>query len=454
MRTTSDPLQVRATTWIWLTAGLAGLALGGMIVFFQAGLAMVGPLILAVLLLFLLVRQLDEPDEAGRPSRIMWWTMFALGAHLVFGLIVTHAGGIVSDLLKAPDALTYNLQAIRINQHWGGDFPLPPLPAGKEGYYYMLAGLYRVFGVHTAAGLVVNAMLGAALVPIVYDTTRRLFGSAAAEWVPPLVVLLPSMMLWPSQLMKEAPILFLIAIAANGAARVTERFALLPLAWVALSMALMLTFRGHVALVLAGGLVAAIVVGRQEVLGGVGTGLVMAALVVILLSFGIGYSGFDAALNSDLDQANLVRRDLALSGRSGYDADIDISTSRKALTYLPRGLVSFMLGPFPWQISGVRQLPVLPDMVVWWALLPRLWRGVHLGRKLVSRRVLVLLLPAFTTACLLSLAVGNFGTLVRERLQVVILLVPLIALGLSRRGADAPAGRVEEAPAPRLQPIP
>ena len=424
-----------------------------MIVRLQAVLAFVAPLMVAVLVLFLLVRQLEAPDGAERQSRVMWWTMVALGAHLVFGLIVTHAGGLVSELLKAPDALTYNLQAIRINQHWTGDFPLPPLPAGKEGYYYMLAGLYRVFGAHIETGLVVNAMLGAALVPIVYDSTRRLFGSAAAAWVPPLVLLLPSMMLWPSQLMKEAPILFLIAIAANGAVRVTERFALLPLAWVALSMALLLTFRGHVALVLAGGLVAAIVVGRQEVLGGVGTGLVMAALVVVLLSFGIGYSGFDAALNADLDQASLVRRDLALSGRSGYDADIDISTSRQALTYLPRGMVSFMVGPFPWQIRGIRQLPVLPDMVVWWALLPSLWRGLHAGRKLVSRRVLVLLLPSFTTACLLSLAVGNFGTLVRERLQVVILLVPLIALGLSRRGEDTPADEVDEAPAP-LQLLP
>lgn len=414
--------------------GAVGVSLGGLIVFLEAGLALVAPLLLALLLLFLLVRLLDPGPELGRPSRLMWWTMAALAAHLLFGLIVTHAGGLISDFLKAPDALTYNREAIRINQHWQGDFPLPPLPAGKEGYYYLLAGLYWLLGEHSISGLVLNAMFGAALVPVVSDTTRRLFGAEAAARVPPLVLLLPSMILWPSQLMKEAPILLLVALAANGATRVTDRFALLPLAWVALSMALLLTLRGHVALVLAGGLVAAIVVGRREVLGGVGAGLVMASLVVLLISFGVGYAGFDAALNADLDQANLIRRDLALSGRSGYDAEVDISTSSRALWYLPRGLVNFMLGPFPWQIRGARQLPVLPDMLVWWSLLPSLWRGVGEARRLVGRRVLVLLLPAFTTACLLSLAVGNFGTLVRERLQVVVLLVPLIALGLSRRG--------------------
>ena len=424
------------------------LALGGMIVFVEAGLALIAPSMISVLALFILVRYLD-PAGDGRSSRVMAWTMVAFVAHFVFGFIVTHAGGMITQLLFAPDALTYNLQAVEIYRHWTADFPLPRLPAGKEGYYYLLAGIYRIFGVHAVAGLVVNAFLSAALVPLVFDTTRRLFGSAAAGWIPPLLLLLPSLMLWPSQLVKEAPILFLIALAANGATRLTDRFAFLPALGVALSLALLLAFRGHVALVLAGGVVASIAVGRRQVLGGLGTGLAMAALVVVLLSFGVGYSGFDAALNTDLDQANVVRRDLALSGRSGYDADVDISTSRQALSYLPRGLVSFMLGPFPWQIRGVRQLPVVPDVLLWWVLLPSLWRGVRAGWGLISRRVLVLILPAFTTACLLSLAIGNFGTLVRERMQVVILVLPFIALGLSLRTPTADgAGRPAEDLAP------
>ena len=409
--------------------------LGGLIVFFEAGFALVAPSMLGVLLLFLLVR------AVGGERSLLWWTMAAFAAHLAFGLLVTYAGGIVWQLLGAPDAVTYGLNAFRITQHWSGDFPLPLLPAGKEGYYFLLAGVYRVFGVHVVAGLVLNAALAAAMVPLVSDTTRRLFGADAARWIPPILVLLPSMMLWPSQLIKEAPVLFLVAVAANGATRLTERFTVTSLAAVALSMALLLSFRGHVALVLAGGLLAGIAVGRRHLLGGVGTGLVMLSVVVVLLSFGLGYSGFDAAVNADLEQANMIRRDAAITGRSGYDVDVDISTSREALTYLPRGLVSFVLGPFPWQISGARQLPVLPDMLVWWALMPSLWRGIRDGRRLVGRRRLVVLLPAFTTACLLSLAVGNFGTLVRERLQIVVLVAPVIALGLSRRGGTE--GRVD-----------
>ena len=415
-----------------LAAAMVGGVLGAMIVFFGVGIAFVAPAMLATLLLLLLVR-FTTPSEEGQYAQVLWWTLASFGAHFVFGFIVTNAGGIVSLLLKAPDALTYNFEALRITQHWEKGFPFPTLPSGKEGYYYLLAGLYRVLGPHAVAGLVVNAALAAAIVPLTADTTRRLFGREAAAWVPPVVVLLPSLMLWPSQLIKEAPILFLIAVAANAGARVTERFRFAPLVAVAGSMALLLTLRGYVALVLAGGIVAGIAVGRRELLGGVGAGVGVAAILILLLSFGLGYKGFDAAVNTDLAQAQIVRRDLALTARSGFDAEVDISTSRQALSYLPRGLVTFLAGPFPWQIRGVRQLPIIPDMLIWWGLLPSLWRGAKEGRRLIGRRMLVLVLPALTTACLLSLAIGNFGTLVRERMQLVVLLIPLIAYGLSLR---------------------
>ena len=413
-----------------------------MIVFLGVGIALVAPAMLATLLLLLLIRFVTPPTE-DLYARVLWWTLASFAAHFVFGFIVTHAGGVISLFLKAPDALTYNFEALRITQHWEKGFPFPVLPSGKEGFYYMLAGLYWLFGAHSVAGLVVNAALAAAIVPLTTDTTRRLFGPEAAARVPAILVLLPSLMLWPSQLLKEAPILFLIAVAANGATRLTERFRFAPLVAVAGSIALLLTLRGYVALVLAGGVVAGIAIGRRELLGGVGAGLGAASLLVLLLSFGLGYSGFDAAVNTDLAQAQIVRRDLALSARSGFDAEVDISTSRQALSYLPRGLVTFLGGPFPWQIRGARQLPVVPDMLIWWALLPSLWRGLRGGRRLIGRRILVLILPAFSTACLLSLAISNFGTLVRERMQLVVLLVPFIAYGLSMRKPERAGDEVE-----------
>jgi hypothetical protein len=46
------------------------------------------------------------------------------------------------------------------------------------------------------------------------------------------------------------------------------------------------------------------------------------------------------------------------------------------------------------------------------------------------------LLPAIIISVELALVIGNFGTIVRERTQVVILLLPFIALGLAVRAAE------------------
>lgn len=409
--------------------------LGTMVVHLEGGVALLLPTMLGILVLLALVRLVVTWPEGGDVrNRFLWWTIFAFISHLAFGLAVTNIPGIVETYIRAPDSYAYHNIAVDIVKHWNSGSTMPYLPAGKEGFYYVLAGLYWLFGAYTAAGLVVNATLAGALVPVVSDTTRRLFGEEAAARVPPLVVLMPGLMLWTSQLIKEAAILFLIAFAVNCAVRVMERITLRRLVGLAVALAILFSFRGWVALVVAGGLLAGIGVGRRQLVSGVSTAAGALAFIVFVLSFGLGYSGYQAAVNSDLSEANIVRRDLAVSGSTGFDHDADISTSQRALLYLPRGLLNFGLGPFPWQISGLRQLPILPDMVVWWFLLPSLWRGQREGRRSAGRRVLVLLLPAITTASLLALAVGNFGTVVRERAQVIVILVPLIALGLTVRG--------------------
>ncbi|MFN2556896.1 MAG: hypothetical protein ABR592_08490 [Nitriliruptorales bacterium] len=430
----------------YITAALlVGLGLGAMVVLSHSLLALLAPAMLALLLLMALVRRLgrdfDDPD-VGR--QLMAWTIIAFVTHVVFGLVVTNVYGGVLDYLRAPDAFAYHSLAEDILRHWTTGVPGPELPAGKEGFYYVLAALYWVFGAHTAAGLVLNAALSAALVPLVTDTTRRLFGEGPATRVPPLVALLPGLFIWTSQLLKEAPILFLIALAAACAVRFLERVAAAPVLGLSLALAALFTFRAWVALVIAGGFVAALLVGRQQLAIGLTSGVTVLAILAVVVGLGLGYSGYRAAVDADLTQAQTVRQDLA-SAESGYDADVDVSTSRGALSYMPRGLVSFLLGPFPWQVRSARQLIVAPDVLVWWLLLPSLWRGLRQARRLIGRGMLVLVLPAITTSMLLALAVGNFGTVVRERGQVTILLVPIIALGLAARARARSASQSQDA---------
>ncbi len=421
-------------------AAAVSVLLGAAVVLRPGIVALLLPAVVGVFALLILVRCLGGwSDDPEVQRRIRNWSMFAFVTHLAFGLLVSNVGGFVETYLRAPDSYTYHSFAVDILGRWTIGLPGPDLPAGKEGFYYMLAGIYWVVGAHTAAGLAVNATLAAAVVPLMTDATSRLFGAEAAKRVPPLVALLPGLFLWSAQLLKEAPILFLIAVATMCAVRILDRSSLGAMFGLALSLSLLFTFRAWVALVVAGGMAAGLVLGRRQLASGIGVGLAAVGLVVGLVALGLGASGYRAAVETDLAQANAVRQDLATAG-SGFDADVDVSTSSRALSYLPRGLTTFLFGPFPWQIRSARQLPAVPDVVVWWLLIPSLWRGLRAATRLAGRKISILLLPAATTAILLALSIGNFGTVVRERAQVTILLLPLIALGLSLR----PAARREE----------
>ena len=419
-----------------LTVAVAALVLGALVSSVTGAIARLVPALLGVLVLVGLVRGLIRWPDATAGQRVLWWTMASFTAHLIFGLAATN----ISDEIRfylGTDSFHYDETARAIVHHWTHGLPFPFVPHGKEGFYYMLGGLYWLFGFHTAAGLAVNATLAAALVPIMSDATYRLFGPRAARYVPYLVVLLPGMFLWTSQLMREAGILFLLAAALNCAIRLVERLAPAPLILLIASLILAFTFRGWVALIVAAGLVVGLAVGHRQLVAGLGTGLSTLVIAgVVMLASGLGYSGYKTAVDVDLQQANVVRKDLAYSGRTGYEAEVDISTTEGALRYLPRGIVNFVGGPFPWTIKEARQLPFVPDMVIWWMLLPALWSGFRMAGDLIGRRRWLIVLPAVGVVLFMSLALGNFGTVVRERLQVIVLVVPLIALGLANRGTE------------------
>lgn len=441
----------------WKTASYAvvvvlGLVLSTAIVRFPSLIGLVVPLAVGFMIVAVTLRSLGRLfDEAAR-RRITWWTVVSLLAHLLAGLVITNSS---LSLYLGGDAFTYHRGAIGILRHWDNGFPMPQnLPNGKEGFYYVLAILYRTFGVSTTTGLVFNATLSALLVPLLVDSTRRLFGPDSALRVPPMAVLLPGIFIWSTQLLKEACVLFLVTLAVNCALRMTERLTPGALSVLTASLAALMTFRAQVGFVVAAGMLIGLTLGRRRLLGGVGTGIGAMALVAILMgSVGLGYAGLQVALDTDLKQADVVRLDSARSANSGFAEDVRVSTTADAVRFLPRGLTTLLLGPFPWQLVGVRQLPAVFDVLAWWCLIPFLWRGFRAGWTLVGRRMLVLLLPAACASAVVALGVGNYGTIVRERTQIVVILLPLIAYGLALRRTSTESTRPVDAVPPVLSTV-
>ena len=96
-----------------------------------------------VLGLFALSRVLGAPDEAVVRRRTLSWTVGTFVFHVAAGLVVWNVASLTKYL--GPDALSYQANATAILQHWTSGTLLPSsLAAGKNGFSYMLAGLYRI----------------------------------------------------------------------------------------------------------------------------------------------------------------------------------------------------------------------------------------------------------------------------------------------------------------------
>lgn len=370
-----------------------------------------------------------DPELRHRVER---WAIAAFAAHLILGVTISSVPPLSRYL--GGDAFQYDYAARGLAAHWLDGAPVPPglQLGGKSGFTYLLAVLYVAFGPYGAVGLAVNAFFGASLVPLMADTSRRLFDEEAARRVPPLVLLPIGFLLWPSQLLREAGVLALMAVALNAATRLREQIRPGSLVAFAVAVGWLFAFRHYVALTMAGGLIVGLVIGRKAS-GGLGAGASAALLLAALVfGLGLGYGGVRTLQSTGLERAAVIRRGSAIEASSGFLEDADISTSQSAIEYLPLSTPRLLLGPFPWEVRGVRQLPALIDVGVVWALLPSLRRGLRTAHRRHPRVISFLLPPAAFLTVVLSLLVANYGTVVRSRLQVFLLLVPLIAVGLPK----------------------
>jgi 4-amino-4-deoxy-L-arabinose transferase-like glycosyltransferase len=407
--------------------------------------------IVAALLLLVAVCRAVRPDDTPMARRVMKWALVSFAVHFLLGYVILQSASFAHSL--ASDATTYDLGARLIVAHWHHLGPLPHMSKGKEGFYYSLAVLYWAVGPYPLAGFALNAFFAAATVPLMFDVTRRLFDSDAAWWAVVIVSLQPGFLVWPAQLLREAGALFFLAVALDCAVRLATRANLSAALLLAADVGLFLTYRSDVALIVAVGLVIGLALGRRQVVGGVlVAGTVVAMGLVLVLALGVGRSGYQLATSANLAQVSNARHDLARTATSGFDVSVSVSTPRRALSYLPKGLPYFLWGPFPWQARNVPALFSVVDALTVTALTPSMWRGFKEARERVGRMQLLLLLPAAALTLGLTLLIGNFGTIVRERLQVLVFLIPLAGLGIARQraqrsAATVTAGAAESAPA-------
>jgi len=392
-----------------------------------AGLAVLGALALPALA-WLVVR------DGGRASRPV--VAFFAGA------VVVRAGVALLVEYGAPshyfslDHGRYAYVGWQLAEHWAGRAALPDLLTEKSGYYVWNALVFTVVGHAPLAVALSNAVVGGLCVVLAYRIARDLAGHRAARIAAGLTAFCPSLVLWSSLNLRDAFAMLSILAALRGTQRLQSGPSAAGLLLLAGGVLWLSQLREYLVLLLLLSVAAGLAVPRTRAFvvpvllaaafgGGLAAGVIQAP--VAELTEGVSFEALDRH-----------RKNLAI-GESVYFGDADVSTPGAAARFLPVGVAYFLLGPFPWEMGGARQWMTLPEMLVWYALLPQVFFGLrHLLRTRFAA-VLPLLSFAVLTTVSYALVESNLGTAYRHRAQVLVLYLVFAAVGLATRRAPAAA---------------
>ncbi len=342
------------------------------------------------------------------------------------------------------DQNRYQLLGRQLAEHWAGLGPLPDLGSVRTGYYVWNALLYTLVGFVPLAVTFSNAAISGISTILAFRVARDLAGTAAARNAALLAAFFPSLVLWSSLNLKDAAAIAVILTALRGAQRLLQGERIVPILMLGGGFLVLSQLRDYLLLVIGTAVGIALLLPHLRRAGGLVTIAVGTALVIA--AGGVPAPLVDMTNDASLETLERHRRNLAM-GDSAYHGAADISTPVAAVRFLPIGVAYFLLAPAPWQLWNARQWMTLPEMLVWYALLPQVFFGLrHLWRR---RRTAALPFVVFASLATISYALveSNLGTAYRHRAQVLVLYLIFAAVGLAVR---RPTGSREASPRPRL----
>lgn len=282
-----------------------------------------------------------------------------------------------------------------------------------------LLGSFLVFGLMGFAGTVLFIHAAHVGVPGV-DLRRYAL----------LVLLLPSLVFWPSSIGKDAFMLLGLGACALGAAHLFNH-RLAGYGWLAGGLVATAMVRPHISLLACAGLTVALLLRRSRgqgvVLGpvgrAIGVAVIVAASAVVLRQaqarFGVedqGLQGLSSTLTETTERTS--------QGGSAYEA-----SPVRSVTDVPGAVIAVLFRPFPHEASNFQSLVASAEGTALLLLFIAARRRLLQFPRAVRRSPYV----AFVTmyALLFALAFssfGNFGILTRQRVQVFPFVLVLLAL--------------------------
>jgi hypothetical protein len=341
------------------------------------------------------------------------------------------------------DAWTYDYYGFQQMLTWAGDRDAARevrlfvgtsfASAAAWGMVYLVGAIYGIVGRNMLAVQFFSAVLGAATAPVIFLCAREVFHNTRVARIAGIAVAFyPSLVLWSSQGLKDATVVFSLSLAVLAALKLGNKFSVAYLAVLVVALFCVLAFRFYVFYMIVVAIIGGFAIGMKTVNA---QSFARQFVVVVMLGLAFTYLGVTRYANAQLEHYGNLQRlqrsrlDAATSAESGFGRDVDVSTTSGALSSIPLGVLYLLFAPFPWQLGSLRQMLTLPEMIVWWASFPLLVLGIWFSIRYRLRQMSPILI--FTSMLTLSYSIlqGNVGTAYRQRAQLLVFYFIFVAVG-------------------------
>lgn len=369
--------------------------------------------------------------------QVFWWTL-ALRYALAVLLNVFADKWTVASMFWG-DSSTYDAGGYGLALVWQGDaFGSPNViqgVVGRIGFYYFVGAIYFVFGRNQLLVQFLNGSIGALTVVVMHALATRLFGPLVARRVAILMAFFPGMVFWSAGMYKDPIILLFIAVSMYAVVRLREAVSPAMVLLFVGSVLALVTLRFYIAYFVMFATLATFVFSRRGSLFSrvLSYALLVGALAAVF-SFAVRPESIEEQRNlMTLERLQITRGDQAVLGQSAFGRDLNVSTPGGAVLAVPVGLTYLIFAPFPWAIAGTRQMLVLPEMLVWYGLMPAFVAGLLHAMRRQLGDILPILAFAISLTLAYALMQGNIGTAYRQRMQVTMFFFLFMGVGLAER---------------------
>jgi len=336
-----------------------------------------------------------------------------------------------------PDAKSYDEFAHDIINYWNNPslvhFQLG-IQQNNVAMSYLTAGIYFITGRNIFAPQLFNAVIGAATAPIIYLCSYTIFQNIRVARISCyFIAFFPSLVLWSSLGLKDAPIVFLLAVTMLCTLKLLEKFYFSYTLLLVACLLGLLGLRFYIFYMMVVAVLGGFLLCSKSVKGSAITRQILLIFIVGAVVLGIGSfrnSSKDFETYGDLKRVQNMRRWGAIVSESGYGRDADVSTAEGAISFMPIGLVYVLFAPFPWQMTNFSQMIALPEMFIWWSTMPFLISGLVYSIRHKPRNIAPLLLFTTLLTLVYSLFQNNVGTAYRQRSQLLIFYLIFTAVGI------------------------